>query len=218
MVSFRLFRGRCGSHHSRVPVTTGPTAATAAASTPLELEHWQLLLLSCISSSISSMTMLALSTLTLCRPHSAVGRVLVSCPAVRHKWGPATPCVLLGPRVWGYGAPVGALPSMGRCVFGSCGTALVLCGEALLGVGPLLAAPSFPCSCCQPLQPFDTRCPPFWCVVYSLNGPAKDCPSAPSVVLQRSTLSIRLLLFPWGPSRRMSLVYPVTHLLLLLLR
>lgn len=67
-----------------------------------------------------------IGTLTLCRPHSAVGRVL-ACPAVKHGWGLATPCVLLGPRVWvswGYGAPFGALPSMGRCVFGSCGTAL----------------------------------------------------------------------------------------------
>jgi hypothetical protein len=116
---------------------------------------------------------------------------------------------LLGPRVWGYGAPVGALPSMGRSVFGLVWQILIMCGEAFLGVGSFLAAPSYPGSRYQPLQPFVVKPPSksllcrFCCgllLQWSCKGLSFYHSHGPT------TLSILLLLLSWGPLRRSRLI------------
>jgi hypothetical protein len=95
---------------------------------------------------------------------------------------------LLGPRVWGYGAPVGALPSMGRCVFGLVWQILIMCGEAFFRCGV------FPGSALLSWQlisaPAALRCE----APFKVSALQILLWFAPSMVLQRTVL----LPFPWS--------------------
>lgn len=90
------------------------TAAATAAGPWLELEQQQQQKQGC--SSATQHHRLETGGNTVHGLHSAICWML-ACPAASTDEAVATACILSGPRVWGYGAPVRALPSMGRCVF-----------------------------------------------------------------------------------------------------